>query len=112
MAGPAPRRRVGRRPASAGQATQAPELPARRSAGLGPRPPAACPVWTARDGTDHATIDALRARRLDTLAIDEPTDGELTAEMPHELERSRRHLRAILESYWDPHLATRPQRPR
>jgi hypothetical protein len=58
--------------------------------------------WTSADGTDHRVIDALRDRRFDDLAIVEPTDEELTAQMPDELERSRRHLRSILDDYWDP----------
>jgi hypothetical protein len=58
--------------------------------------------WTSADGTDQAVIDALRDRRFDDLAIVEPTDEELTAQMPDELERSRRHLRSIVDGYWDP----------
>ena len=58
--------------------------------------------WTARDGTDHVVIDALRSLRFDDLAVIEPTDQELTVQMPAELERSRRHLRTIVDDYWDP----------
>ena len=58
--------------------------------------------WTSDDGTDHTVIDALRERRFDDLTIVEPTDEELIAELPDELERSRRHLRTILDGYWDP----------
>ena len=58
--------------------------------------------WTSDDGTNHAVIDALRNGRFDDLAIVEPTDEELTAQKPDELERSRRHLRTIVDNYWDP----------
>lgn len=58
--------------------------------------------WSARDGTDNATIDALRSRRFDDLAIVEPTDDQLRAQMPDELDRSRRHLRTIVDNYWEP----------
>jgi hypothetical protein len=57
--------------------------------------------WTSAEGTDHAVIDALRDCRFDDLAIVEPTDEEVMAQMPGELERSRRHLRSILDGYWD-----------
>jgi hypothetical protein len=81
---------------------------------LGKRPmlwsyrPAGLPVggpttasWCASgraDGNDHAVIDALRHRRFDGLTIVEPTDEELTTQMPDELKRSRRHLRSILDA--------------
>lgn len=57
--------------------------------------------WTACDGIDGAVVEALRSARFDDLAVIEPTDQELTAQMPDELERSRRHLRAIVDNYWD-----------
>lgn len=58
--------------------------------------------WTAQDGVDVAVVDALRDSRFDDLTMVEPTEEDLTAEMPDELERSHRHLRTILDGYWDP----------
>jgi hypothetical protein len=58
--------------------------------------------WTARDGIDSAVVDALRDRRFDDLAVVEAPGEELTAQMPDELERSRRHLRTVVDNYWDP----------
>lgn len=85
---------------------------------LGKRPllwcyrPRAWPVWTyqhrrlarfwsADSGLDSAAIEALRSRRLDHLAIIEPSDDQLAAQLRAELAVSREHLRSVLESYWD-----------
>jgi hypothetical protein len=58
--------------------------------------------WTARHGTDSAAIDALRSRRLGDLPVVGPSDDQLTAQMHEELAVSRRHLRAVLDGYWEP----------
>ena len=39
---------------------------------------------------------------MSELFVGEPTDEELTAQLPDELESSRRHLHTILDGYWDP----------
>jgi len=57
--------------------------------------------WTARDGLDTDVIEALQARRLDRLAVVEPSEQELVDQLREELAVSRRHLRATLETYWD-----------
>lgn len=85
---------------------------------LGKRPirwcyrPLACPVWnhehrrlvrfwTASEGVDSDVIESLRSRTLDQLAVVEPTAQELVEQLREELTLSRRHLRAVLDSYWD-----------
>jgi hypothetical protein len=87
--------------------------------GLGKRPmswcyrPVAWPVWnpghrrlvrfwSARHGTDSPAIEALRSRRFGDLPIVEPSDDEITAQMREELAESRRHLRGVLDGYWEP----------
>ena len=57
--------------------------------------------WTADTGLDEEVIEALRLRRLDRLPVVQPSATELTAQLRHELALSRRHLRAVLEGYWD-----------
>jgi hypothetical protein len=57
--------------------------------------------WTAADGLHTAVIDALRALRLDGLPVVEPSHGELVDLLHEELAVSRRHLRAVLDRYWD-----------
>lgn len=85
---------------------------------LGKRPlrwcyrPAAWPVWnhehrrlvrfwSATGGLDEEVISAVRERRLDGMTVLEPATGELAEWLPEELEVSRRHLREILDRYWD-----------
>ena len=57
--------------------------------------------WTARGGLETAVIEALRSRRLDRLSVVEPTQDELVEQLGEELAVSRRHLRAVLDNYWD-----------
>lgn len=59
------------------------------------------PFWTASDGLDLDVIEALRSRRLDRLVVIEPTSEELVEQIREELAVSRRHLRALLDSYWN-----------
>lgn len=85
---------------------------------LGKRPirwcyrPAAWPVWnhdhrrlvrfwTATDGLDEAVIEALGAPGRTVLPAVEPSPVELVAQLHREIEVSRRHLRAVLDGYWD-----------
>jgi len=58
--------------------------------------------WTARHGTDTTTVEALRARRIVELGVVEPTEDQLTGQLHEELAVSRRHLRAVLDGFWDP----------
>ena len=85
---------------------------------LGKRPffwcyrPRAWPVWTYQhrrvvkfwsvdSGLDSSAIEALRSRRLERLAVVEPSDDELTTQLRAELAVSREHLRSVLGGYWD-----------
>ncbi|MGH9209506.1 MAG: DUF7711 family protein [Acidimicrobiales bacterium] len=85
---------------------------------LGKRPmrwnyrPAARPVWnhelrqlvrfwSAETGCDEEVIDALRSRRFDRLAVVEPSPRQLRERLGDELAASRRHLRGVLDQYWD-----------
>jgi hypothetical protein len=60
-----------------------------------------CRFWTAREGLDSTVIEALRTRRLDRLDVVEPSPEELVTQLREELALSRRHLRAVLATYWD-----------
>lgn len=57
--------------------------------------------WTASGSVDTDVIEALRSRRLDRLAVVEPSAHELVPQLREEVAVSRRHLRAVLDSYWD-----------
>jgi len=57
--------------------------------------------WSARDGVDTAAIDALQSRLLDGPSIVEPSVDELAELLREELAVSRRHLRSVLDGYWD-----------
>ena len=57
--------------------------------------------WSAPHGLDPTVIEALRSRSLDRLAVVEPSPGELAAQLREELVLSRRHLREVLDAYWD-----------
>jgi hypothetical protein len=46
-------------------------------------------------------IEALRTRRPNRLPVAEPSDEELAEQLPVELPVSRRHLRSVLDTYWD-----------
>ncbi len=46
-------------------------------------------------------IEVLRSRRIEHLTIVEPSVDELAEQPSEELAASRRHLRAVLDSYWD-----------
>jgi hypothetical protein len=57
--------------------------------------------WSAREGLDTDVIEALRSRRLDQLTVIEPATEQLAAQLREELIVSRRHLRDMLDRYWD-----------
>jgi hypothetical protein len=57
--------------------------------------------WSAEAGLDDTVIDALRTRRLDRLEVAEPTVDELAHQMREDLVVSRRHLRTMIDRYWD-----------
>jgi hypothetical protein len=59
--------------------------------------------WSAKDGLDHDVVEAIRERRLDDLVIVEPTTADLVEQLRAELDVSRRHLRRVLDGYWDSH---------
>lgn len=57
--------------------------------------------WTAPDGLGRDVIEALRSRRLDGLVVVELTADELVDQIREELVASRRHLRYVLDNYWN-----------
>lgn len=57
--------------------------------------------WSAGEGLDDTVIDALRTKQLDRLHVVEPTATELARQLQAELPVSRRHLRTVIERYWD-----------
>lgn len=57
--------------------------------------------WSATDGTDVEAIEALQSRRLDRITVVEPSAEQLVAQLNEELPVSRRHLRTIVDRYWD-----------
>lgn len=57
--------------------------------------------WSAGEGLDDSVIDALRTGQLDRLDVVEPTASELSRQLQAELPASRRHLRTVIERYWD-----------
>ncbi|HEY8527335.1 MAG TPA: hypothetical protein VIL48_20370 [Acidimicrobiales bacterium] len=57
--------------------------------------------WSAADGLDDPVVEALRTGDVAGLPVVEPEPGELAAQLRKELDVSRRHLDATLDSYWD-----------
>ncbi len=57
--------------------------------------------WSAAGGLDTTVIEALRSRQLDHLTVVEPSVNDLAEQLREEFSVSRRHLRAVLDSYWD-----------
>jgi hypothetical protein len=57
--------------------------------------------WTADGGLDEDVIEALREARVEQLTIVEPTPALLAEQLREELAVSRRHLRTMLDQYWD-----------
>ncbi|MBX7070789.1 MAG: hypothetical protein K1X38_15505 [Microthrixaceae bacterium] len=57
--------------------------------------------WSATDGLDAKAIEALQLRRLDRVAVVEPSTEQLVAQLNEELPVSRRHLKTIVDRYWD-----------
>lgn len=57
--------------------------------------------WSASGDLDPAVIEALRSRRFDRVPVVTPSVDELAAQLREELAVSRRHLGAMLDSYWD-----------
>jgi len=57
--------------------------------------------WSAAEGLDTAVIDALGSRRLDHLQVVEPSIDDIAQQLREELVVSRRHLRTVLDHYWD-----------
>lgn len=57
--------------------------------------------WSATGGPDGDVIATLRERAVHRLAVVEPSPPVLAAQLQEELVVSRRHLRRVLDSYWD-----------
>ncbi|MDP9416693.1 MAG: hypothetical protein M3P48_02415 [Actinomycetota bacterium] len=57
--------------------------------------------WSATGGLDTTVIETLRSRRLDQLTVVQPSPDEFAEQLREELVMSRRHLRAVLDGYWD-----------
>lgn len=57
--------------------------------------------WSAESGIDATVIEALRSGRLDPLTVTEPDPVALREQLQAELNVSRRHLRAVLDGYWE-----------
>jgi hypothetical protein len=57
--------------------------------------------WSAAGGLDLAVVEALRSRSLDRVTVIEPSVDQLAEQLREELAVSRRHLRAMLDTYWD-----------
>jgi len=57
-------------------------------------------VWTASTGLDDAAIEALRSG--EELAVVEPSDDDLWAQLTEERQVSHSHLRRIVDEYWEP----------
>ncbi|HNI34943.1 MAG TPA: hypothetical protein PLV93_06055, partial [Microthrixaceae bacterium] len=59
--------------------------------------------WSATDGLDAEAIEAIETRRLDRINVVEPSTEQLAAQLNEELPVSRRHLKTIVDRYWDHH---------
>jgi hypothetical protein len=57
--------------------------------------------WSAASGLDREVIEHLRLRRFDALPIVRPSPAEFAAQLATDLADSRRHLRDVLDRYWD-----------
>lgn len=57
--------------------------------------------WAAATGLDADVIDGLRARHLDQVPVVAPSADDLQAQLRTELTASRRHLRTVLDGYWN-----------
>ena len=57
--------------------------------------------WSADAGIDDRVIEALRAKELDGVTVVEPTPELFVEQMREEVAISRRHLREMLDRYWE-----------
>lgn len=57
--------------------------------------------WSAKGGLDETVVETLRRRHVDRLPVVEPSVPQLTEQLETELDVSRRHLREVLDHYWD-----------
>ncbi len=57
--------------------------------------------WSADVGLDEGVIAALRDRRMERVEVVEPALDAFAEQLAEELAVSRRHLRGVLEGYWD-----------
>jgi hypothetical protein len=58
-------------------------------------------VWTGEGGLDEQVIQALESRRFEGFAVVEPTAAQLEGQVRSDLTISRRHLRRVLDGYWE-----------
>jgi hypothetical protein len=56
--------------------------------------------WSAGH-LDREVIEHLRLRRLDALSVVRPSPAEFSAQLATDLADGRRHLRDVLDRYWD-----------
>ncbi len=57
--------------------------------------------WSAKTGLDRTVTEALQSGRLDRIPVVEPSREALAEQLHEELEVSRRHLRTVLDGYWN-----------
>lgn len=58
-------------------------------------------VWSAAEGADTANLEGLRRADLRGVTVIAPSSAELRAWLTAELPRSERHLRDVLDHYWE-----------
>lgn len=57
--------------------------------------------WSAAAGTDVQGVERLAAGDVAALDIVSPTHEEFAAQVDRDLERSRAHLRQVVDGYWE-----------
>lgn len=57
--------------------------------------------WSAEHGPHTDVLEFLAERQLNRLPVVEPTVEDLVHQLSEELTASRRHLRGVLDHYWD-----------
>lgn len=68
-------------------------------------------IWSSADGLSSSVIDALRSGTPSDLEVIEPPAEHLLRQLDFDLARSREHLRAVLDAYWDRDWRRRHQPP-
>jgi hypothetical protein len=58
--------------------------------------------WTAEDGADEPTLDALADRQMDRSdRVTPPDDETLLAQLRTERDAARKHLESVTDAYYD-----------